>query len=183
MDTENIFIPASPHAHLAYESIRSYLLKGNTNNLNITNLPPEFYDLRRACFVSLHLKDGSLRGCIGTLEPVEKNLYDEIVRNAISAACNDRRFSPLKKSELSKIEISVDVLSLPEKISDINDLDPSIYGIIISDNNYRRGVLLPAIDEIDTIEKQISIVMRKAGLSNAKWEDLSVFRFTTTRYH
>lgn len=183
MKPETKYTPHSPQARIAYETILHHLEHGNTRTLKIDGLPLTLFKVRRACFVSLHLSDGSLRGCIGTLEPVEENLYKEISRNAISAALRDSRFKPLTTSEFANTEISVDVLSDAERITDMADLDPQIYGIIVSDNNNHRAILLPSIEGIDTIEKQFSIVKRKAGLSHAEWDELNIYRFTTTRYY
>ncbi|MEZ5196199.1 MAG: AMMECR1 domain-containing protein [Bacteroidales bacterium] len=89
------------------------------------DLPEEDLLIKRGCFVSLHRRDSSLRGCIGTIEPQEKNLREEIIRNAYSAAFRDTRFSPLSIEELEDLEVSVDVLTEPETISDLGDLrDP-----------------------------------------------------------
>lgn len=138
---------------------------------------------RRGCFVSLHKRDGSLRGCIGTIEPLERNLVVEISRNAVSAAFHDSRFHPVTPEEMEGIEVSVDVLTVPERIFDLNDLDPQIFGLIVTDESTHRGVLLPSIETVDTIDKQIEIVKRKAGLMRVDNEMLSFYRFTSNRYH
>jgi AMMECR1 domain-containing protein len=114
---------------------------------------------------------------------VEKNLLTEIKRNAVSAAFRDSRFEPLHEDEFENLEISVDVLSVPEQIEHPDDLDPEVYGVIVSDGTYHRAILLPSIEGIDTVEKQLSIVKRKAGLGHKNWEDLTVYRITTTRYY
>lgn len=141
---------------------------------------PDIFAEARGCFVSLHNEDGSLRGCIGTIEPRFDNLYDEIVQNAISAATQDPRFSPVEKAEFPRLQISVDVLSKPEETT-IDQLDPLKYGLIISDG-YRKGVLLPALESVDTVQKQVDIVKRKAGLSMVDNAELSFYRFTSKRY-
>jgi len=84
---------------------------------------------------------------------------------------------------MDDIEFSVDVLTVPEAIHDLDDLDPQIYGVIVTDGNYSRAVLLPSIPTIDTIEKQIDIVKRKAGLSKISNDKLTFYRFTSNRYH
>jgi uncharacterized protein len=146
-------------------------------------IPQELLASRRGCFVSLHAKDHSLRGCIGTIEPLERNLVVEISRNAVSAAFHDSRFQPVTKDEMEGIEISVDVLTVPEKITDLNDLDPQIFGLIVTDETSHRGILLPSIPTIDTLDKQIEIVKRKAGLINVSNDKLTFYRFTSNRYH
>ncbi len=177
-----MYEPKTIYTKIALQTIVNQLKK-TPDSTNQEDIPEEILSNRRGCFVSLHKLDGSLRGCIGTIEAREKNLYKEISRNAISAAFNDSRFSRLTFDELDDLELSVDVLTEPEQIYDLDDLDPQIYGIIVSDDSFSRAVLLPSIPSIDTVEKQIDIVKRKAGLSKVDNEKLKFFRFTSTRYH
>ncbi len=142
---------------------------------------PELND-KLACFVSIHKQDESLRGCIGTIEPARDCLLNEIIENAISAAIHDPRFSEVKENELDNLEVSVDVLSAPVRINDISELDPSTKGIIVADG-YRKGVLLPNLDSVDTVEKQLDITKRKAGIYQSGIDGLDIFTFTSTRYH
>ena len=130
-----------------------------------------------ACFVSLK-KDGQLRGCIGTLEPAEPHLGAEIARNARSAAFDDPRFAAVRADELAALVCSVDVLSASEPCT-IGDLDPRAYGVIVI-AGYRRGVLLPDLEGIDTAAQQVGIALQKAGIRPD--EQFSVRRFTVTRY-
>jgi MEMO1 family protein len=130
-----------------------------------------------ACFVSLK-KDGQLRGCIGTLEPVEPHLGAEIARNARSAAFDDPRFAAVRQDELAALACSVDVLGASEPCA-LDDLDPRVYGVIVA-AGYRRGVLLPDLEGIDTAAEQVGIALQKAGIRPD--EQFSVRRFTVTRY-
>ncbi len=133
---------------------------------------------RAGVFVSLK-KMGTLRGCIGTFEPTADTIAEEVIKNAISAATQDPRFHALEEDELTELEYSVDVLSPPEKITSIKDLDPKKYGIIVIQGG-RRGLLLPDLEGVDTVEEQLRITKMKAGI----WTDknLEIFRFTVTRY-
>ena len=142
--------------------------------------PPdeEFYRQRSACFVSLK-KDGELRGCIGTLEPAEANLGQEIIRNAQSAAFGDPRFPAVVADEFKRLRFSVDVLSVPEEIPGPEALDCSCYGVIVS-CEYRRGVLLPDLEGVDSVEQQIGIACQKAGINPA--EGFVIQRFTVSRF-
>ena len=135
---------------------------------------------RAACFVSLHNSDGSLRGCIGTILPVHKSLIEEIRNNALSAAFSDPRFKPLGKHELKDLDISVDVLDEPEPVYGRELLDPKIYGVIVSAEG-KRGVLLPDLDGIDTVDSQLYIAMQKAGIKIGA--PIEVQRFKVVRYH
>ena len=179
-----MYIPKTAYTQVACNSILHRLgIEPGTAMQKPIVIPEEFHTLRRGCFVSLHEKCGKLRGCIGTIYPQEKNLYFEISRNALSAAFNDHRFSPLTSEEFENLEVSVDVLTSPESIFSINGLDPQIFGVIVSDFNDNRAVLLPGIPGVDTIEKQISIVKRKAGIcKQTSWEELDIMRFTSNRY-
>src|SRR5215831_17463559 len=58
-------------------------------------------------FVTLK-REGRLRGCIGTLE-CRQALDQEVARVAVSAATEDPRFEPLKRSELDGLEVEVSV--------------------------------------------------------------------------
>jgi AmmeMemoRadiSam system protein A len=135
------------------------------------------YERRAACFVTIK-KRGELRGCIGTLEPAEGSLGDEIVRNARSSALRDPRFPPVTADECEALTCSVDVLS-PSEPCALADLDPERYGVIVEAGG-RRGVLLPALAGIDTVEAQVGIALQKAGIRAG--EPFDVRRFTVTRY-
>jgi AmmeMemoRadiSam system protein A len=178
-----MYKPVTIYTKIALAAILENIRGEEIKTQSIGPIPPDLLQTRRGCFVSLHLKDGSLRGCIGTIEPFEKCLVDEISRNAISAAFHDTRFNPVTAEEINNIELSVDVLTVPEPIKDMNDLDPEIYGVIVTDNKYNRAVLLPSIPSIDTVEKQIEILKRKAGLSKVSNDKLTFYRFTSNRYH
>jgi len=141
--------------------------------------PPEhpFFLRRAACFVTLK-KHGELRGCIGTLEPASADLGAEIARNARSAACHDPRFHGVRPDELPDLTCSVDVLS-PSETCTLADLDPTVYGVIVL-AGVRRGVLLPDLQGVDTVERQVEIALQKADI--APGEAFALERFTVTRY-
>lgn len=141
-------------------------------------LPDGFPHDRAAVFVTLH-KNGQLRGCIGTLAPNESHIADEIHNNAISAALHDPRFPAVEAEELASLDISVDVLGEPEPVDSMNELDPKQYGVIVT-SGYKRGVLLPDLDGVDTAEQQVDIASRKAGIRPS--EAVTMERFTVKRY-
>ena len=143
------------------------------------NLPEEMTSRRAGAFVSLH-KNGELRGCIGTIMPTTANIAKEILQNAISACSRDPRFSPVEVSELDEIEYSVDVLSEPERIFSVKDLDTKKYGVIVESNG-RRGLLLPDLEGVDTVEKQISIARQKGNIGEN--EKVQLWRFEVIRHH
>ncbi len=134
---------------------------------------------RAGVFVSLK-KFGELRGCIGTFSPTAENLAAEIIRNALAAANEDPRFNPVGSEELNQIDYSVDVLSDPVKIQSLDELDPKKYGVIVVKGS-RRGLLLPDLEGVDTVEYQLSITKRKAGIDPSD-PDVEIYKFTVDRY-
>lgn len=162
---------------LARSSVYHFVTKGEPLPLP-EGLPKAMVEQRAGVFVSLH-EHGRLRGCIGTISPVCNSIAEEIVRNAISACSEDPRFNPVQEDELAQLEVSVDVLGKTEDIDSINQLDPKRYGVIVT-NDMRRGLLLPNLDGVDTVEEQVSIAKRKAGI--AEDEPVRLQRFEVVRH-
>lgn len=133
----------------------------------------------RACFVSIKMFNGNLRGCIGTLAPSQQSIDLEIIANAISASTKDPRFKPMKHVELKEVLFSVDVLDTPEVVGDISRLDPHVWGVIVSKGS-RRGVLLPDLEGIDDARQQIAIASQKAGITDISGAVIE--RFAVRRY-
>ena len=138
----------------------------------------ELLGTEAGAFVSLH-KHGALRGCIGTFLPTTECVASEILQNAISASTQDPRFEPVTPDEIDELEINVDVLSAPEAIPDASLLDVKRYGVIVT-SGYRRGLLLPDLEGVDTVEQQIAIACRKAGIQDG--ETISLQRFEVIRH-
>lgn len=176
-----MYQPKSIYAQVAWDAIQEYVQEGGVEYMENREAPEELKEAR-GCFVSIHKHDGSLRGCIGTIKPTRKNLYSEIISNAISAVSRDIRFSPLEESELQNITVSVDVLTQPRLVQDISQLNPQKYGVIISDGTFKKGVLLPGIEGINTVERQLEIAKKKAGLETYNNEDLEIYSFESIRY-
>ena len=132
----------------------------------------------RAVFVTLWTLDGSLRGCIGSLDPVAADLSGEVMRCAVLAATEDPRFPSVEASELAELTIEVSVLGPSELVDDRRVLDPRRYGIVVSSGR-RRGVLLPGIDGVETAEEQIEIACRKAGITLD--EEIELQRFEVVK--
>lgn len=169
--------PRQPHpiAGLARETVERYVREGKTAQPG--ELTPEM-QARAAVFVSIK-KFGELRGCIGTYEPVRENVAQETVVNAVSAATQDPRFPPVSPEELPYLCYSVDILTPPQKVTDRSMLDPKRYGIIV-EHKGRRGLLLPDLEGVDTVEEQILICSHKAGISPQ--DPIELYRFEVQRY-
>lgn len=140
-------------------------------------LDPALTNDRAGTFVSLK-KNGRLRGCIGTIEPTQPDIADEIIRNAVSAGTADPRFPAVTEDELDELVYSVDVLGKAEPAG-MEDLDAEKYGVIVTSGR-RRGLLLPNLEGVDTPEQQISIALQKAGI--APNESFDIERFEVVRH-
>ena len=137
---------------------------------------------RAGVFVSIH-EHGRLRGCIGTILPVTDCIAQEIIDNAVSASTRDPRFTPVTADELQYLDISVDVLTKPERISGPEELDVKRYGVIVTSarDRVRRGLLLPDLEGVDTVEEQLEIARQKGGI--AEDEPVILERFEVIRHH
>ena len=138
----------------------------------------ELLETRAGAFVSIH-EFGRLRGCIGTIAPTANCLASEILHNAVSASTGDPRFPPIGPGELDDLVINVDVLGDPEPIASIGELDVKRYGVIVT-SGWKRGLLLPDLDGVDTPEQQVDIARQKAGIG--KRESFSMQRFEVVRH-
>jgi AmmeMemoRadiSam system protein A len=167
-----------PLVQLAKETIETYVRHGKTIQPP-TELAPEM-EKRAGTFVSIH-KHGMLRGCIGTIEPTQANVAQEVIQNAISSATRDPRFPPIMPEELADLDIKVDVLGESEPVDGLEELDPKRYGVIVqSARDWRRGLLLPDLEGVDTVEYQVDIARRKAGIRPD--EPIELYRFEVVRY-
>jgi AmmeMemoRadiSam system protein A len=164
-----------PVVKLAKEAVESYVRTGRTPRPR--ELSPEMRE-RAGVFVSLH-KHGQLRGCIGTFEPTKDNVAEEVIANAVSASTMDPRFPPVTESELDDLEYSVDILTAPEPVTDIGQLDPKTCGVIV-ESGWRRGLLLPDLEGVDSVEEQIAICRLKAGISAG--EPVNLYCFQVRRF-
>ena len=140
-------------------------------------LPEELTKRRAGVFVSVTIA-GELRGCIGTIEPTRSSVAEEILYNAVSAGTRDPRFAPVTEAELPRLVYDVDVLS-PAEPAAKDDLDVRRYGVIVSSGR-RKGLLLPDLDGVDTVERQLDIALRKAGIERG--ENYSLQRFEVVRH-
>ena len=194
---------------LAKKAVESYIEKGEVIS-PFNNLPKDALTKRAGTFVSIFQTNTKnlrglprsepkalLRGCIGTYLPTRINVAEEVIRNAIAAATEDCRFNPIEQKELSFLRYTVYILSYPEPVKDIKELDPKKFGIIVKTGPftypnqenvvfdgvipYKTGLLLPDLDGVDTIEKQISITCQKGGIDPTQ-EKTFIYKFTVEKY-
>lgn len=168
-----------PYVQLARNAVEQFL-----RNREIVEPPPDLpappTEPWQGVFVSIHTVDGQLRGCIGTLRPVHPDIGREIVMVALDAALKDPRFPPVDVSELHDLTYTVYVLHPPEPVTSPTELDPRIYGVIVQTEDGRRGLLLPDLPEVTTVEQQLRIACMKAGI--APDERFSIQRFRTDKF-
>jgi len=164
-----------PLVQLARQAVESYVRKHVV--IKPGELEPEMKE-RAGVFVSLK-KHGQLRGCIGTFEPTQASVAEEVIQNAISSATGDPRFSPVRPNELGSLDYSVDILTHPEAVEDRSQLDAKKYGVIV-ESGLRRGLLLPDLEGVDGVDIQIAICRQKAGIMPA--EPVKLYRFEVRRY-
>lgn len=167
----------SPLVDLAHKAIEEYIKHGDVI-VAPKDIPQDMKE-KAGVFVSIH-ENGELRGCIGTFEPCYPNIAQEIIHNAILAASEDPRFPPVETQELEFLDISVDVLTRPEPVKSEKDLNPKKYGVIVG-CGYRRGLLLPDLEGVETAQEQINICRMKGGISPQ--EEIDLYRFEVKRYH
>ena len=166
------------YVRFARQTIETYVRTGVKGEIP-KNLPEEMYTQRAGVFVSIK-KEGQLRGCIGTIQAVQPSIAEEIAENAVSASVKDPRFSPIEPEELEKLVISVDVLGNTEKIDSEDMLDVRRYGVVVT-KGYRRGLLLPNLEGIDTVKEQVRIARQKAGIGEQ--EEVQLERFEVIRHY
>jgi AmmeMemoRadiSam system protein A len=162
---------------LARQSLEHYVRNGKVLD-RPSGLPDDLLKNAAGVFVSLK-KDGRLRGCIGTISAVTECIADEIIGNAVESGAQDPRFPPVEEVELPDLVYSVDVLGKPEPITDKSELDPIRYGVIVSYGG-RRGLLLPNLEGVDTVEDQLKIALQKAGIASSS--HYSIERFEVIRH-
>ncbi|QTA38880.1 AmmeMemoRadiSam system protein A [Thermosipho ferrireducens] len=167
-----------PYVRWAIEVIETYIKTKKILDPDPDRLPKELFEKKAGCFVTLHTFNGALRGCIGTYEATQENLALEIRNNAIASATRDPRFPPVTEDELGTIKVNVDVLSEIEPVKQIDELDPKKFGIIVA-KGWQRGLLLPDIEGVNTVEEQIRIAKLKAGIFD---ENYTLYKFTVERY-
>ena len=188
---------------LAKKAVETFIREGRIISPP-NDLPKEFFERKAGTFVTIEKKLRGLprsqaklvlRGCIGTYLPIRANIAEEVISNALAAATEDYRFGPVQKEELPYLSYTVYILSEPKLVKDLKELDPQKYGIIVKtmpispsgdvvfNGHYvaKSGLLLPDLDGVETIEKQISIACQK-GRIDIQREKILIYKFTVEKY-
>lgn len=168
---------ADIYVRLARQAIETFIATKRKMTLSQSVLA-QLKQKKSGVFVTIY-REGELRGCIGTIKAKKKNIGEEIIANAVAAACKDDRFEPLTKEELDNLVIQVDIVTELIPILSINDLDARKFGVMVEWQD-RHAVILPNLPGIDTPEKQIEVCKRKAGIP--LYEDVDLYRFSTEHH-
>jgi AmmeMemoRadiSam system protein A/AmmeMemoRadiSam system protein B len=163
--------------NIARQSLES-ALRGTPDSAPTTS--GEYMNEPRGVFVTVRHRNNQLRGCIGTITPVCANVVEETWRNARLAGLQDNRFTAVTLRELPQLRFEVSVLYPPEPVSSLDELNPQRYGVIVTTADGRRGVLLPDLEKIDTVEKQLELARRKGAIDAE--EAVDILRFEVDCY-
>lgn len=167
-----------PYVRLARKALEEYMPKHIPIKVP-KGLPEEMLKQKAGVFVSLK-KEGRLRGCIGTIAATTASIAEEIIQNAVSAGMDDPRFPEIRPEELPELEYSVDVLGAAQVVTSLDQLDVKKYGLILTKGR-KRGLLLPNLEGVDTVEQQIEITRQKAGIRENE-QDIRMERFEVVRH-
>lgn len=171
-DCENWYV------RLARRSLETYVGSGRLISKEESAGFPDFlHEARAGVFVCIK-KGGQLRGCIGTILPSYDDVFEETCALSVSAGTSDPRFPAVSSEELGELDYTVDVMGTPESAT-VDMLDEKRYGVIVTAGN-RRGLLLPDLEGVDSVEEQLEISCRKGGIM--PHEKYSIERFTVERH-
>ena len=133
----------------AREAIELVVNGGDLHPLDLSEYSPALRE-PGAVFVTL-TRGGSLRGCIGALEPYQP-LIEDVREHAAAAAVEDYRFPPVRPAEVSQLCIEISRLTTPQPLEytlpeDLPGLlHPGVDGVVLRDG-YRRSTFLPQVWE------------------------------------
>lgn len=142
-------------------------------------LPPPvaFAPAPHGVFVTLWAPGHVLRGRSGRLGPLP-DLAAAVAESAVSAALLDDHFQPVALEELPRLALELALLAPLQRVSDLGELDPAVYGVRVEQDG-RSGVLLPGIDGVDRAEDQVAIACRKGFIDPMRRFDIARFRVRT----
>jgi len=140
-----------------------------------------------ACFVTL-TQQGQLHGCVGSIE-ARRSLLDDVKNNAIAAAFNDTRFSPLTGDEFDEIDIEVSLLSATQALDFSNEqeallqLQPGVDGVVFEYAHYRSTFLPQVWQQLPDVDVFMAQLKHKAGLTPDFWADqVKLSRYTVSKW-
>jgi AmmeMemoRadiSam system protein A len=140
-----------------------------------------------ASYVTL-LREGKLRGGTGTLQ-AHRTLAEDVIANAIAAACSDLRFKPLNPDEFAHTRIEVCVLSVAETLQAADEaatlalLRPGTDGVILEYGRHRSSFLPEMWDQSANAGEFLAQLKYKAGLPPDFWSpEMRIARYTAIKW-
>jgi AmmeMemoRadiSam system protein A len=173
---------------LARQSIENCVHGDPLPTLEVSTLSPLLRD-QGACFITLTYR-GTLRGCVGALEPYQ-SLVEDVREHAVAAAFQDYRFPPVQANEIKDIVIEISYLTRPEKLNYENPDDlprilrPSVDGVVIRDGA-RRATFLPQVwEKIPDPDEFLEQLCMKMGAAADLWrrKKLDVMTYQVEEFH
>ena len=176
-----MFTAKTNYARIAFETILFYVSTGQIKKTDESKISPDL-KLKTACVVSIYDTENNLKGCMGNIFPQKPSLYQEIIENSIAAAVKDKKFKPITNTDLNKIKVTVDVLSMPQKVENFEELKPHKHGLYVKDNDGNNGFIMPGTKRIKTVEQLIDGAKKAVGIQAKKNKDLEFLFFKSARY-
>jgi AmmeMemoRadiSam system protein A len=132
-------------------------------------LTDPYFNEKAGVFVTLK-KNGSLRGCIGIIQPTDI-LARNIITSTRNSALNDHRFPPVRLEEVDELEIEISILSLPKE-SKLEDIEIGKHGLIVEGGNLSAVYLPQVATEIGwTFDQWLDSLCDKANLPTSYWKE------------
>lgn len=175
-----MFHPKTQYAKLAFDTILFYKTTGQIRKIEESKITPDL-KLTLGCIVSIYDLKNTLISYFGNVYPQKPFLYKEIISNALTAAENPNN-EEITVKKMENIKVVVDVLSLPQKIDNTNDLNPQKQGVYVKGKNGKSAFILPGTKGIKTGADQISFVKNLADLIDTDNSELEIMSFKVTRY-
>ncbi len=176
-----MFEPKTNYAKIAFDAILFFVSTGQIKKMSIDQIPADL-KLNRACLVLVYDLNDNLLGTYGGINPKNDFLYDEIIENAIGAASKGKNGDPIKSDQLNQIKVFVDVLSVPHKAEDLNELKPQKHGLLIQNASGEIKFIMPNTKGISTVDQQIERLKKEAGVTEKDNSKLELWVFKATRY-
>lgn len=184
----SLMTPLSEHEKkellaLARRSAANAASGKNLPDINLKAIPGAFQE-PAATFVTI-MKNGMLRGCVGTLEPHQALVLD-VIEHASAAAVRDYRFPPVRPEELDELDFEISILTTPRKIDYAKPEDlyhmicPGLDGVVLQDG-FRRATFLPQVwEQLPDLEDFMCHLCRKMGANSEHWKhhilDISLYQ-------
>lgn len=173
---------------LARQALESGVRGQKLIPLDLQSLSPRLQECG-ASFVTLTI-NGSLRGCVGALEPYQ-SLVEDVREHAVAAALQDFRFPAVCSEELAQIKLEISRLTLPIPLEYASAEDllaklrPGIDGVVLREG-LRRATFLPQVwEKLPDPADFLDNLCYKLGAAPSLWREkhLDVLVYQVEEFH